>query len=191
MSRAGSETRERVVQSAKERMRRHGVAATSMLDAIADAGASRGSLYHYFPGGKAELIDDATKAACSEYTEAFALLEDLDAEEAIPAIAAFWRAQVEATDFEAGCAVAAAALSGDETTEARSRAGEGFRDWTASIERMLLRSGIPADRSSALAGLILAAAEGAVIVSLAQRSVEPVDAVTAELLDLVRLARTR
>jgi len=186
MSRAGSETRERVVQSAKERMRRHGVAATSMLDAIADAGASRGSLYHYFPGGKAELIDDATRAACEEYSAAFALLEDLDAEQAIPAIAAFWRTQVEATDFEAGCPVAAAALSGDETTDARTRAGEGFRDWTASIERMLHNSGIPAERAPALAGLILAAAEGAVIVSLAQRSMEPVDAVAAELLALVR-----
>ena len=65
MSRAGAETRARVVQSAKERMRRHGVEATSMLDAIADAGASRGSLYHYFPGGKAQLIEEATAAACA------------------------------------------------------------------------------------------------------------------------------
>jgi TetR/AcrR family transcriptional repressor of lmrAB and yxaGH operons len=189
MSRAGAETRERVVQSAKERMRRHGVAATSMLDAIADAGASRGSLYHYFPGGKAELIDDATRAACEEYSAAFALLEDMDAEQAIPAIAAFWRTQVESTDYAAGCPVAAAALSGDETAAARSRAGEGFVDWTSSIERMLRRSGIPEDRAPALAGLILAAAEGAVIVSLAQRTPDAVNNVATQLLDVVRAAR--
>lgn len=186
MSRVGSETRERVVQSAKERMRRHGVAATSMLDVIADAGASRGSLYHYFPGGKAELIDDATRAACEEYDEAFALLEGLDAEQAIPAITAFWRDKVESTDYEAGCPVVAAALSGDETTAARQRAGEGFRSWTTSIERMLHNSGVPADRAPTLAGLILAAAEGAVVVSLAQRSAEPVENVAKELLALVR-----
>jgi AcrR family transcriptional regulator len=189
MSRAGSATRERVVQSAKERMRRHGVAATSMLDAIADAGASRGSLYHYFPGGKAELIDEATHVACEEYTAAFALLEAMDAEEAMPAIAEFWREQVESTDYAAGCAVAAAALSGDETTTARNRAGDGFRTWTTSIERMLRNSGVADDRAPALAGLILASIEGAVIVSLGQRSMQPMESVATELLEVVRAAR--
>jgi AcrR family transcriptional regulator len=189
MSRAGSETRERVVQSAKEHMRRKGVAATSMLDAIADAGASRGSLYHYFPGGKTELIDDATQLACEEYSAAFALLEDMDAEEAMPAITAFWRAQVESTDYAAGCAVAAAALSGSETPAARQRAGEGFQTWTTSIERMLRNSGVADERAPALASLILASIEGAVIVCLAQRSAQPMESVTTELLDVVRAAR--
>jgi TetR/AcrR family transcriptional repressor of lmrAB and yxaGH operons len=188
VSRAGAATRERVVQSAKERMRRQGVAATSMLDAIADAGASRGSLYHYFPGGKAELIDDATRAACDEYAAAFALIETMDAEEALPAVLAFWRAQVESTDYAAGCPVAAAALSGDEATAARQRAGEGFATWTASIERMLLNSNVPAGRASALAALILASIEGAVVVSLARRSTAPMETVAAELLAVIRNA---
>ena len=188
MSRAGTETRERVVQSAKERMRRHGVAATSMLDAIADAGASRGSLYHYFPGGKAELIDDATRAACDEYSAAFALLEGMPADDAVPAMLAFWRTQVESTDFEAGCPVAAAALSGDEATAARERAGEGFAAWTTSIERMLLTSGVPADRTPALAALVLAAVEGAVVVCLAQKSTTPMETVATELLTVIRAA---
>jgi TetR/AcrR family transcriptional regulator, lmrAB and yxaGH operons repressor len=188
VSRAGAETRERVVQSAKERMRRQGVAATSMLDAIADAGASRGSLYHYFPGGKAELIDNATRAACDEYSAAFALMETMTADEAVPAMLAFWREQVESTNFEAGCPVAAAALSGDEATAARQRAGGGFATWTESIERMLLNSGVPTDRASALAALILAAIEGAVVVSLARRSTAPMETVAAELLIVVRTA---
>jgi TetR/AcrR family transcriptional repressor of lmrAB and yxaGH operons len=190
MSRAGSETRERVIQSAKERMRRQGVAATSMLEAIADAGASRGSLYHYFPGGKAELIDEATRVACEEYSAAFALLEGMDAEEAVPAMLAFWRAQVEPTDFEAGCPVAAAALSGGEATVARQRAGEGFATWTASIERMLLNSRVPVSRAPSLAALILAAVEGAVVVSLAQKSTEPMETVAAELLTVIRATAT-
>jgi AcrR family transcriptional regulator len=190
VSRAGAETRERVVQSAKERMRRRGVAATSMLDAIADAGASRGSLYHYFPGGKAELIDDATRAACDEYSAAFALIESMDAEEAVPAVLAFWRAQVESTDYAAGCPVAAAARSGDEATAARERAGEGFATWTASIERMLLTSGVPADRAPSLAAHILESNEGAVVVSLAPRSTAHRETDAAELLAVVRNAAT-
>lgn len=161
-----------------------------MLDAIADAGASRGSLYHYFPGGKAELIDDATRVACDEYSAAFGLLEGMHAEEAVPAMLAFWRTQVEATGFEAGCPVAAAALSGDEATAARERAGEGFTTWTTSIERMLLSSDVPADRAPALAALILAAVEGAVVVSLAQKSTAPMETVAAELLTVIRTTAT-
>lgn len=170
-------------------MRRHGVAATSMLDAIADAGASRGSLYHYFPGGKAQLIEEATTAACAEYGAAFTLIETMDAAEAIPAVVDYWRAQVEATDFSAGCPVAAAALSGDETEGARTEAGTGFTAWTGSIERMLRTSHVPAERAGALASLILAAIEGAVIVCLAQRSTEPMERVADELLRVVEAAR--
>jgi TetR/AcrR family transcriptional repressor of lmrAB and yxaGH operons len=189
MSRAGAETRARVVQSAKERMRRRGVAATSMLDAITDAGASRGSLYHYFPGGKAQLIEEATSAACDEYDAAFSLIAELDASEAIPAMVAYWRAQVETTNYEAGCPVAAAALSGEETATARERAGAGFASWTDTIEQMLLTSGVPASRASSLAALGLATIEGAVILSLAQRSMEPMERAAEELLKAVDAAR--
>jgi len=189
MSKAGSETRARVVQSAKERMRRHGVEATSMLDAIADAGASRGSLYHYFPGGKAQLIEEATAAACQEYSAAFAMIETIDAADAIPALVDYWRAQVEATDYSAGCAVAAAALSGGETEAARRQAGDGFAAWARSIEKMLLTSRVPAERATTLASLILSTIEGAVVVSLAQRSAEPMELAAAELLRIVDAAR--
>ena len=189
MSRSGAETRARVVQSAKERMRRNGVAATSMLDAIADAGASRGSLYHYFPGGKAQLIEEATAAACQEYDAAFSLVETLDAADAIPALVDYWRAQVEATDYSSGCPVAAAALSGGETEGARQQAGAGFATWAGSIEKMLLTSRVPASRAGTLASLILSTIEGAVIVSLAQRSIEPMEQAAEELLRIVEAAR--
>jgi AcrR family transcriptional regulator len=178
------------VQSAKERMRRHGVAATSMLDAIADAGASRGSLYHYFPGGKAQLIEEATAVACEEYGAAFTMIETMDAAEAIPAIVAYWRAQVESSGYSAGCPVAAAALSGDDTDDARSLAGAGFASWSGSIEKMLGTSGVPPARAGALASLMLSAIEGAVIISLAQHSMEPMEQAAAEMLSIVEAART-
>jgi len=186
VSRAGSATRARVVQSAKERMRRHGVGATSMLDAIADAGASRGSLYHYFPGGKAQLIDEATAAAAQEYTDAFSLVTDLDAEQALPLVVAYWRQQVQDSGFEAGCPVAAAALGGSDVDSARAIAGDAFGHWTTLIARVLQNSGVPEERIASMSTLVLAAIEGAVVIGLAQRSVEPMERIADELLDLVR-----
>ena len=160
-----------------------------MLDAIADAGASRGSLYHYFPGGKAQLIEEATAAACQEYGVAFSLVETMDAADAIPALVDYWRAQVEVTDYSAGCPVAAAALSGGETESARRVAGAGFTAWTASIEKMLLTSRVSESRAGNLASVILSAIEGAVIVGLAQRSIEPIEQAAEELLRIVEAAR--
>lgn len=188
MSRAGSATRARVVQSAKERMRRHGVAATSMLDSIADAGASRGSLYHYFPGGKTQLIEEATATAVDEYTAAFAAAEGLDAEQALPLVLLFWSDVIEGSGFEAGCPVVAAALGGADVASARELAGAAFAGWTTILEGVLERSGVPAVRVPGMATMALAAIEGAVVLGLAQHSIEPMEQVVAELRELVRSA---
>lgn len=189
MTRSGSATRARVVQSAKERMRRHGVGATSMLDAIADAGASRGSLYHYFPGGKTQLIEEATATAADEYSAAFALVSDLSAEEAMPLVVDYWRQQIRDSGYQAGCPVAAAALAGAESPTARDIAGRAFGRWTELIEQVLTNSGVPADRIAAMATLVLSAIEGAVVIGLARQSTEPMDQIADELLALVRSAR--
>jgi hypothetical protein len=54
---------------------------------------------------------------------------------------------------------------------------------------MLLASRVPAARAGALASLILSAIEGAVIVSLAQRSMAPMEQAAAELLRTIDAAR--
>ncbi len=51
--------RERMVFSAAQLIRRDGVAATGMREVAAHAGAPRGSLQHYFPGGKEQLVNEA------------------------------------------------------------------------------------------------------------------------------------
>ncbi|MFI6402062.1 hypothetical protein [Streptomyces sp. NPDC050548] len=53
---------------------------------------------------------------------------------------------------------------------------------------MLRRHGIAEDRSRRLAALIVAAEEGAVVVSRAQQSSAPIEAVAAEIHDLLVLA---
>src|SRR3954451_2568679 len=55
--------RERMVRSAAVLMREHGVEAMSFSQVVEHSGAPRGSIYHYFPGGKAQLVEEATKWA--------------------------------------------------------------------------------------------------------------------------------
>src|ERR1700684_4195772 len=51
--------RERIVRSAAQLIRRKGVSGTGMREIVTEADAPRGSLQHYFPGGKEELVSDA------------------------------------------------------------------------------------------------------------------------------------
>jgi AcrR family transcriptional regulator len=178
-----------MISSAALLIRERGAEATSFNDVLAHSGAPRGSIYHHFPGGKAQLIEEATVAACDEYDALFAVIETMDAHQAVSVMLDYWRTQVETTNYSAGCPVAAAALSGDDMSAARERAGAGFAAWTGMIENMLLTSGVPASRAPSMASLILSTVEGAVIVSLAQRSMEPIERAAKELLNVIDASR--
>lgn len=185
------EKRERIVSTARDLLRRRGVAGTTMLDVVAEAGASRGSLYHYFPGGRSEMVGDAVRGAVDEYTAGLELLGTMEPAEAIPLLVDVWRAEAEASDYTAGCPVVAAALGGETEPAARDIAGEAFATWTDSIARWLVGAGVPAGRSESLATLMLTAVEGAVVVALAQRTSAPLERVAAELVALVEAERQR
>ena len=63
MSPRRSDSRDRMVLSAAALLREHGASATSIDRVLAHSGAPRGSVYHYFPGGRTQLIDEAVALA--------------------------------------------------------------------------------------------------------------------------------
>jgi hypothetical protein len=66
-----------------------------------------------------------------------------------------------------------------------------FASWQDLMVAGLADGGVPADRAPGLARMIVASLEGAVAVSRAERSLEPLDQVSAELITLVQAARGR
>jgi AcrR family transcriptional regulator len=52
----GTATRQRLIDGAAAEIREHGVAATTLDDVIARTSTSKGQLFHYFPGGREELL---------------------------------------------------------------------------------------------------------------------------------------
>ncbi|MDT7706011.1 MAG: hypothetical protein QOG20_1618 [Pseudonocardiales bacterium] len=52
----GAATRQRIVEGAAAEIRENGVAATTLDDVRSRTGTSKGQLFHYFPGGKEELL---------------------------------------------------------------------------------------------------------------------------------------
>lgn len=111
MSPRKSDSRERMVLSATALLREHGASATSIDRVLAHSGAPRGSVYHHFPGGRAQLIDEAV-ALAGDFVAG--LIETAtqadDAVEAIDAFFALWRDRLVDSDFRAGCPIVAVAV---------------------------------------------------------------------------------
>ena len=55
--------RERMVVSAALLIRERGAHPTAIADVLAHSGAPRGSAYHYFPGGRTQLLCEAVDYA--------------------------------------------------------------------------------------------------------------------------------
>jgi AcrR family transcriptional regulator len=176
--------RERMINSALVLMGEHGVEATSFSQVLEHSGAPRGSIYHHFPGGKAQLVEEATRHAGDVIVK---LLSDAveqhddDPVAAVDAIADFWRTVMHDSDFAAGCPVLAATLEGDRSPAARDAARAAFERWQDLCADILRRAGVTEQRARSLASIAISAVEGAVILARAQRSNAPLDGVTAEL----------
>ncbi len=155
---------------------------------IQRSGAPRGSIYHHFPGGKAQLIEAATGYA-GEFTAAglVAALKRADPIDAVREFAGTWCKILRQSDFGAGCPVVAATLEGERMPGARQAAGAAFAKWESLIAQALAPY-MTSTRARSIATLFVTAIEGAVIVARAQRSTTPVERVAAELEQTVRQA---
>jgi AcrR family transcriptional regulator len=149
---------------------------------LAHSGAPRGSIYHHFPGGKAQLVEEATRYG-GDFIAA-GLAAALAEEDPVGAVQRFcqsWRKVLTGSDFAAGCPVVAATLEGERTPAAREAAGAAFERWEELLTEAFERHGIAAARAASLATLAIAAIEGAIVVARAQRSSAPLERVTGEL----------
>lgn len=181
--------RQRMIQSAAVLMREHGVEAMSFSQVVQHSGAPRGSIYHYFPGGKAQLVEEATRWAGDFIAKRTARaiaergpLAMLDESER------FWGDVLGGTDFASGCPVVAATLEGERTPAARAAAAEAFRRWETVFGDALREHGVTEERAGALGTMVFAGIEGAVIMARAARSIEPLTRVLNELRIIVAAA---
>jgi AcrR family transcriptional regulator len=182
--------RERMVISAALLIRERGAHPTAIADVLEHSGAPRGSAYHYFPGGRTQLlceaVDYAGEYVAGKITKAESGLEALDG------LIAHYRKQLHRSDYRAGCPVVAVAVEagdpakGDQATPVIDRAAAAFARWTDLIVDRLMADGVSAARAEQLAMLITTAIEGAIVVARASRGLKPLDSVHGQLRDLLQ-----
>jgi AcrR family transcriptional regulator len=187
--------RERMVFSAAQLIRREGVAATGMREVAAHAGAPRGSLQHYFPDGKEQLVNEAVawagRYAAKRVARFLAAMPEPTPSGLFAAMVGQWTDEYAATGFGAGCPVAAAAVDCARTTEStRAATAAAFGTWTEPVAAALTGMGVPEERSVPLATLMISALEGAILIARAEQDVRALTTAAQELGPLLDAART-
>jgi AcrR family transcriptional regulator len=178
--------RDRIVFSAAQLIRRDGVTATGMREVVEHAGAPRGSLQHYFPGGKEQLVNEAVEwaggYAAGRIARFMSGLRRPTPGRLFAAMVQQWVDDLSANDFQAGCPVAAATVDcADSVESTRAAVSAAFAAWRAPIAEALRELGVPARRTVPTATLMLSALEGAILIARAEHDLRALHVVAREL----------
>ena len=178
ITRRGRASRERIVERAAELFAERGIAATTVDEVLAAAGAGKGQFYHYFRS-RDELAAAAVGFRCAQVvaglTQALGGVSSLAGlEEALAGfIAGFEQAGLP------GCPIGtlAAEVAG-RNEDARLQAAAGFDGWERlladALGRMRQRGELRADAEHAvLATGLLASIEGGMVLSQARKDMAP------------------
>jgi TetR/AcrR family transcriptional regulator, transcriptional repressor for nem operon len=172
----GRASRERIVERAAELFAERGIAATSVDEVLAAAGAGKGQFYHYFRG-RDELAAAAVGNRCAQVvarlSQAFGGVSSLAGLE--QALAAFI-AEFEQMSMP-GCPIGTLATEVACRNEAaRRQAAAGFDSWERlladALERMRQDGELRADtQPAALATGLLASIEGGMVLSQTRKDI--------------------
>jgi TetR/AcrR family transcriptional regulator, transcriptional repressor for nem operon len=174
MTRRGRASRERIVERAAELFAERGIAATTVDDVLAAAGAGKGQFYHYFRG-RDELAAAAVGFRCAQVVAGLS-----EALGGVSSLAGLEQAlEGFMTGFEdtgmPGCPIGTLATEvAGRNEEARLQAAAGFDAWERlladALERMRQRGELRADAPAAvLATGLLASIEGGMVLSQARK----------------------
>ncbi len=181
-------TRERLLTATNELFRRGGYHATSLKAITGAAQAPVGSLYHFFPGGKAALAEAVITESGASYRELFELLTQ-EAPTPGDAFAGFFdgaAAVLEETDFIDICPIGTVAREVASTDDAlRAASDRVFASWIEAAATRLRRAGVDDGEATALAATVVATLEGSFMLARTSRDADVVRATGRQVRRLV------
>jgi TetR/AcrR family transcriptional repressor of lmrAB and yxaGH operons len=186
-----SDTRERMLETTARLLQHRGYYGTSLNDILDASGAPRGSLYFHFPGGKDQLVIEATRATVEVATsELERALDTADTPgQGVRRYAEAAASLMCDSDFTFGCPVAPVILDATgDVSELAELCRQALDDWTVAIRRALGAAGIDAARADGLALMAIAAIEGALLIARARRNESALRQVGEELERLIDAA---
>ncbi len=173
------QTRDKLVEVARQLFHKHGYRATGIAQILREAEINSGSLYYFFPSKEDLLI-----AVLERYKEVLrpwiidpAFERVADPLERIFTLLDGYRRQLIDTGCKEGCPIGNLALEmSDEHPKIRELVAENFLGWRAAVKECLdeLASRLPEETDThQLAGFVLTVMEGGVMQARAHANLEP------------------
>ena len=183
-----TDPRSRMITTMSELLQTQGYQASGLNQLLSESDAPRGSLYHYFPGGKAEIAAAAIRlsgaGAASATTGAFESSES--PEQALEAILDWLTRALEQSNYRYGCPIATTTLEmTSESIVIQEACRDAYSGWQSAISTPLVSSGMVQEEADSLATTILSAVEGALILCRAERSTRPLTTIANHLTALL------
>jgi len=181
--------REKIILTTCDLLERQGYHASGLNEIIQASGAPKGSLYHYFPGGKTEIAVEAVHSAAEATAR---IIEDHlagydDPSEGICALLEEIARRVEQSGFAAGGPLMLVALetvtSSPPINQACRRA---YQQIQAVFSRRLMAAGVNPSAAESLGLLIVAVIEGATLLSRTLHDARPLREAAGFLVEQIR-----
>ncbi len=184
--------REKIILTTCNLLERQGYYASGLNEIIQASGAPKGSLYHYFPGGKTEIAVEAVGSAAE--TTARLVEEHLagydDPAEGIRSLVEEIARRVEQAGYAAGGPLMLVALETVNSNAAINQAcRQAYERIQAVFRSRLMAAGMSAAADS-LALVIVSTIEGATLLSRTLHSARPLSEAAGFLAEQIRLHLT-
>lgn len=189
-----SGTRERIVQATAALFIQQGYSASGLKSISEASAAPIGSLYHFFPGGKAELAAATLVTSGRAYQQLVEAVFDAAADLRTGVSDCFQGAAevLRASGYVDACPIATVALEVASSDEALRRVtSEIFDRWLDSITSRYVAGGVEPDEARELAVIFLAALEGGFLLSRVARDATPMEVIGRSMVRLVDAALAR
>jgi TetR/AcrR family transcriptional regulator, lmrAB and yxaGH operons repressor len=171
---ATSNTRHRLVEATITLMRRSGLSGAGINEIVRESGAPKGSVYHFFPNGKQQIVEESL-AAYTARVVAFidaSLSSKRRPGEKIKALFIAFAERIEQGEFLHSCPNGTVCLDLDAELEGlRLVVAGAFGHYMKAIAAHFPFQN--RQRAESFAGLVLTAIEGAYIRGRAERSSKP------------------
>jgi AcrR family transcriptional regulator len=184
-----TDTRDRLIDAARDLFYRQGYAATGVAQILKEAGVNSGSLYYFFPTKEDLLLAVLEWYKANLWPEVIQPVFDriTDPIERIFGVLDGYRQMLIMTGCTGGCPVGNISIElADTHPNVRALVAENFTNWAAAVRGCVEDAAgrLPDDvNPRQLSHFILTVMEGAIMQARAFRSLEPFESAVAQLRD--------
>lgn len=153
-----------------------------MNQIVEESDAPKGSLYHYFPDGKDELVMEALRTSGEFLIQRLTRVAEEDPRRALDQLVELSIKDLEQSDYRDGCPIATVALEAAATSVPLGQlCAVMFERALSTVTDWLIRQGATREKAETMAVMAFSAYEGALMLSKVRKNPEPLRKVAEQI----------